>query len=274
MVQQDYPRFDIMAVDDGSTDETRNIITSFPRVKLIHQTNQGAAAARNHAFAASKGEILLLLDSDAKVFPGWIQEHVALQKKGHRVVGGSVIPWNDTFWGFCDYYSTWYEYYPQKPFDRNRWQISSTNLSLHRSVIERAGVFDIRLKRTCEDAEYCNRLQKMGIKIAFSPHPTMAHHDRETLGGFLLHHHTYGYMAPFFRTRESGARYGWLVPQNEWKALAMIPLLAILHTGFVMRHWLPRRPESILFLPFIFLSKVAHAIGVYDGVKAKRREKK
>jgi glycosyltransferase involved in cell wall biosynthesis len=267
VVSQAYPSFEIIAVDDGSTDDTHSIICGFgEKVKLLTQANQGASAARNSAFKQAVGEILLLLDSDAKVFPKWIQHHVDEQIRGKKVVGGSVIPWNDTFWGMCDYYSTWYEYYPQKKPQENRYQISSTNLSIHSSVIQKIGYFDTRIKGI-EDAEYTHRMAKNGFSISFAPHILMAHHDRETLQGFLKHHYVYGYNAPSVRTQDSGTKFSRIMPRTETAAFFMILPLAILHTAYVLHHWLPARPEAILFTPFIFASKVSHAIGVYHGVR-------
>lgn len=267
VVGQNYSAFEIIAINDGSTDETESIIRGFgEKVKLITQSNQGASAARNNGFMQAKGEILLLLDSDAKVFPGWIQQHVDDQLKGKKIVGGSVVPWNDTFWGLCDHYSTWYEYYPQKKPQENRYQISSTNLSIHMDVIRKVGYFDTRIKGI-EDAEYTHRMVMNGFSISFAPHIRMAHHDRESFVGFMKHHYVYGYNAPSVRTRESGTRYSWLMPQTKGLALIMILPLAVLHTAYVIRHWLPARPEVVFFSPFIFASKVSHAIAIYHGLR-------
>jgi len=267
VVQQTYPAFEIIAINDGSTDDTEAIIQTFgKKITLISQTNQGASSARNIGFKHAKGEIVLLLDSDAKVFPGWIQQYVDEQLKGKKIVGGSVVPWNDTFWGLCDHYSTWYEYYPQKKPQENRHQISSTNLSIHMDVIRKIGYFDTRIKGI-EDAEYTHRMVANGFPISFVPHILMAHHDRETFAGFMKHHYVYGYNAPSVRTQKSGTKYSWLMPRTKERAFLMILPLAVLHTAYVLRHWLPARPEVLFFSPFIFASKLYHAIAIYHGVR-------
>lgn len=273
IVSQDYPRFEVIVVNDGSTDSTSEIIRAFPSVRALDQPNKGASAARNAGMKKAKGDILLIQDSDAKVFPGWIAAHVHAQRNGKKVVGGSVIPWNDNFVGMCDHYSTWYEYYPQKPAQGDRYQISSTNLSFAREVVEKVGLFDTTLPRL-EDVDYCRRIHAAGYFIAFAPEIIMGHHDRSTWTSYLRHHYKYGESAPWVRTRESGTRFAWLIPRSPLGALLMILPLAVLHTGFVVRHWLPARPKVVLYLPFIFISKLAHAVGVYDGVKAKNKETK
>ncbi len=274
IVTQDYPSFEVIAVDDGSTDTTKKIIEEFPSVKLIAQKNGGASAARNAGIRVAKGEIIIIQDSDAKVFPGWIARHVEIQKKGHLLVGGSVVPWNNSFWGMCDHYATWYEYHPQKKFARARHQMSSTNLSIHSRVFAKIGLFDEGLNARLEDVEFSRRAIRNGYSIAFDPANKMAHHDRQSLKGFLMHHYKYGKYAPYVRTKESGASFAWLIPQTRLGALVMILPLAILHTGFVVKHWLPAHVEAVGYAPFIFASKLAHAIGVYDGVCEKVSGKK
>lgn len=62
---QDYPRLEVVVVDDGSTDDTPGVLASYgERIRAIRQPNQGAAAARNTALKASRGEYIAFLDAD------------------------------------------------------------------------------------------------------------------------------------------------------------------------------------------------------------------
>lgn len=62
---QTYPNLEVIVVDDGSTDSSRDIIASYAdRIIPIYQTNQGQASTFNQGFAVSKGEIIFLLDAD------------------------------------------------------------------------------------------------------------------------------------------------------------------------------------------------------------------
>ena len=49
----DYPDYEVIVVDDGSTDDTRAILARFPRVRAIHQPNQGLSVARNVGLQAA-----------------------------------------------------------------------------------------------------------------------------------------------------------------------------------------------------------------------------
>lgn len=63
---------EIIVVDDGSTDETAHIITEFPEVKYIYQTNRGPSSARNTGAGFSSGSFLAFLDSDDY----WTSDHI------------------------------------------------------------------------------------------------------------------------------------------------------------------------------------------------------
>lgn len=72
---QTYHPFEVIVVDDGSTDDSGLIAQSFPEVIYIHQENQGVAAARNNAIEAAQGEFFAFLDQDDL----WTTEKLKLQ---------------------------------------------------------------------------------------------------------------------------------------------------------------------------------------------------
>lgn len=64
VLAQSYPHAEIIVVDDGSTDDTRQAATRYPQVKYIYQHNQGPSAARNTGIGQSSGDYLVFLDAD------------------------------------------------------------------------------------------------------------------------------------------------------------------------------------------------------------------
>jgi len=61
---QNYDPFEIIVVDDGSTDDTPSVVQSFKDIRYIRQENNGCAAARNNGITESRGEMLAFLDAD------------------------------------------------------------------------------------------------------------------------------------------------------------------------------------------------------------------
>ena len=75
VLAQSYHPFEVIVVDDGSTDDSAVIAQGFPEVRYIHQSNQGVATARNNGIEAARGEFFAFLDQDDL----WTTEKLKLQ---------------------------------------------------------------------------------------------------------------------------------------------------------------------------------------------------
>lgn len=77
VLAQTYAPVEFLAIDDGSTDVSAEILGRYDGVRVIRQENQGVAAARNRGVAEAQGEIVAFIDQDDRWRPGKLEAQVA-----------------------------------------------------------------------------------------------------------------------------------------------------------------------------------------------------
>ncbi len=188
----DYPDYEVIVVDDGSTDATGVIARQYD-CRLIQTENQGLANARNTGLAAATGEIIAYLDDDAYPDPDWLTYLAAtFLRTGYAGVGGpNIAPPGDGPIAECVARA------PGGPVhvlvtDREAEHIPGCNMAFRKSCLEAIGGFDPQFRTAGDDVDVCWRLQERGWTLGFHPAAMVWHHRRNSLRTYWRQQIGYG----------------------------------------------------------------------------------
>ena len=180
--------YEILIVDNNSTDRTKDVVLEFPHVRYLLEEKIGLSYARNRGIEESQGEIIAFIDDDARAEKTWLSvlNNVYKEEKDIGCVGGRVmLDWvapkptwlqpelDEVFNGINYSDAGTVLSYPQVPY--------GTNISYKAGVFHEIGFFGTELGRigtkllAGEETELCLRIEKKGYKIFYKPEAIVYH---------------------------------------------------------------------------------------------------
>lgn len=174
VLDQDYPDKEIIVVNDGSTDNTAEVLAGFgQKILVIEQPNSGVAAARNHGMQSARGALIALVDADDAWLPGKLRKQVNYLC-AHSEVGAVYCAWREWRPDVHGEFTV-----PQLGRDALEYDgidlegsgwlynklfldsiIHTTTLLMRREIMEQAGKFDPALRRG-QDYDYWFRMSRL-----------------------------------------------------------------------------------------------------------------
>jgi glycosyltransferase involved in cell wall biosynthesis len=193
--QAGIPRhsWEIIVVDNGSTDATREIVGQFERVTLLVERRRGPSAARDTGLRHAQGEIICHVDADAMPTRRWLISLLAPFENPSVVLAGGKslsLPPKTAAQRYmaksARIDAVEYINRPIFPF------VPSRNMAVRRKAALAIGGWAVECI-TGEDVDFCHRLLKAyPSKIAYQPEAILFHHDRETDAGLARQAWSYG----------------------------------------------------------------------------------
>ncbi len=211
LLHQAYAPFEVIVVDNASSDASVAIAQSFaPRVRIIRNDyNLGFAAGNNVGLRVADGDVVILLNQDTAVQPGWLHAIVetfaeptigivgckALYPDGRRLehAGARVLPGNA-----FTYHIGWGEQ-DQQQYDTfaDVDYVTGAAFAIRRRVLDRLGGLDEQFyPGYYEEIDYCYRARHAGFRVVYQPQAVFYHH-----GATSLPTSTYRHWSAFHRNR-------------------------------------------------------------------------
>jgi glycosyltransferase involved in cell wall biosynthesis len=198
VLSQSLDNFEIIAIDDASQDDTAEVLAAIddPRLTLLrHEQNRGAAQTLNEGIALARGEYLAILNSDDRYQPTRLSEcldtlrqlgllllgtHLDLINTSGILIQDPAFWWNQWYQGLIQLYRSTQDL--GTTLITGNLFISTSNFVLHRSLVERVGLFsDLRY---VQDYDYLMRcLIRVPEAVAWIDRPLLQYrlHDRNTI---------------------------------------------------------------------------------------------
>ena len=159
VLAQDYKNYELIVVDDGSTDDTRKILAAYGRdIIVLRQTNKGVSAARNRGIAQARGHLVAFLDSDDT----WLPRKLSRQIDFFNLHPDAIINQTEEIWIRNNVRVNPKDRH-RKPsgmiFDRSLelCLVSPSAVMIKRTLFDAVGVFDENLP-ACEDYDLWLRI--------------------------------------------------------------------------------------------------------------------
>jgi GT2 family glycosyltransferase len=192
LLQVEYPDFEVIVVDDGSTDASAAIASEYG-YRVISTENRGLSNARNTGLEAAAGEIVAYIDDDAHPDPHWLTYLAdTFMTTTHVGVGGpNIPPPGDGLVADCVANA------PGAPnhvllADRVAEHIPGCNMAFRKGALQAIAGFDPQFRNAGDDVDVCWRLQQRGWTLGFSPAALVWHHRRNSVRAYWKQQQGYG----------------------------------------------------------------------------------
>ena len=229
LFRQEFLDYEIIVVNDGSTDGTDVYLSSLAKEKKIiylKHSNQGLAATRSAGLLAAQGEYIAYTDDDCVVPANWLRMlHQAFGQENVAGIGGDTMT-GDVTNPYAEANDMINNYFKKKlNADKGRVPyFTGNNMAFKRSSLMSVGGPDKRFRMGAEDRDLIHRLYHAGEPLLYLGSLVINHYNDATLWGFIRHQYDQGkgsYL--FYRTHKKTGKTPQPIPPKVYLGLLAHP---------------------------------------------------
>ncbi len=236
LAKLDPAPYEIVLVDNGSTDESLSLIQRFALdrrskiVQILVEQRRGAATARNTGVRAAKGDVIAFTDADCAPDPSWLRalltpfDDPAVLAVAGQVQAAAASTTLELFSVLYTLQSTqkYARYHQWTPWEGG---FPTANFAVRCDSFKTLGGFDEEVEIYGEDYDLCARLYEHNAVIVYTPDARVRHHHRTTLRGLLRQAFGFGRSHPYLLRRHACSGL-WLDLPGRALSMSRFPIPA------------------------------------------------
>jgi glycosyltransferase involved in cell wall biosynthesis len=279
LVAQRYPadRYEIIVVDNGSTDDTAPVVSAYG-VTLLRCETPGPSPARNAGVRHAQNELVAFTDADCVADPGWLPGLApAFTDAGVGAAGGAIESFDHPQRTLVELFCA--DMRPLRNYRSGEGELlpflMGANAAYRRAPLLAAGGWDEGLG-TAEDIELAWRFQlKTGTRIAYCDNAVIYHHHRSTVKALARQYRLYGLgevlLDSMFRTQPGYPRDARFYRQRLLQQLAALPRYVASGAVRALRRVRGRASAYDAVRPWLLVvAEAANIAGKLQGLRLSR----